>query len=88
MGIAIKRNRIEVDEDELDIYAATELSNALKELYDKGKKKVTLDLGKVERVSTPAIQVILSARKSFNEFHLESLQESVAHELKTLGIEF
>ena len=43
---------------------------------------------KVERVTTPVIQVILSARKSFNSVKLESVSDAVGDDFKKMGVEY
>ena len=87
MSVTIKRNTVIVDVEDLDIYAAGSLKDALFDLLDKGKKKVSVDLAKVNRITTPAIQVLISAGKTFAEFNVSSVSESLAVELKRLGVE-
>lgn len=86
MSITIKRNVVVVDVEDLDIYAAESLKDALFGLFDKGKKKVSVDLAKVSRITTPAIQVLISAGKTFAEFKVSSVSEALALELKRLGV--
>ena len=88
MSISVKKNTVAIEADSLDIYLAVSLKDALFELFEKGKKKVSLDLAAVERISTPGIQVILSAKKTFNEFNILSLSEQLSSELKKMGVEF
>ena len=87
MSVTIKRNCVVVDVEDLDIYAAGSLKDALSALFDKGKKKVSVDLSKVSRITTPATQVLISAGKTFAEFNVTSISESLAVELKRLGVE-
>ncbi|MDT8317659.1 MAG: hypothetical protein RQ824_06675 [bacterium] len=87
MSVTIKRNTVVVDVEDLDIYAAGSLKDALCGLFDKGKRKVSVDLAKVARITTPAIQVLISAGKTFAEFNVTSISESLAVELKRLGVE-
>lgn len=87
MSVTIKRNCVVVDVEDLDIYAAGSLKDALSTLFDKGKKKVSVDLAKVSRITTPAIQVLISAGKTFAEFNVTSINETLAVELKRLGVE-
>lgn len=88
MSVTIKKNVVVVDVDDLDIYAAGSLKDALSTLQDKGKKKVCVDLSKVGRITTPAIQVLISAGKTFSGFSVTSISEPLAVELKRLGVAF
>ena len=87
MSVTIKRNTVVVDVEDLDIYVAGSLKDALFGLSDKGKKKVSVDLTGVNRITTPAIQVLISAGKTFAEFKVSSVSEQLAVELKRLGVE-
>ncbi len=87
MSVTIKRNNVIVDVEDLDIYAAGSLKDALFGLFEKGKKKVSVDLAKVNKITTPAIQVLISAGKTFAEFNVTSVSEPLAVELKRLGVE-
>jgi len=87
MSVTIKRNIVIVDVEDLDIYAAGSLREALSGIFDKGKRKVSVDLAKVTRITTPAIQVLISAGKTFTEFNVTSISEPLAVELKRLGVE-
>ena len=86
MGIAVKKNSVVIDEENLDIYTADRLKETLLELAGKGKKKVVLDMKKVERVTTPALQVILSAKKTFEEVQVKYLNKVVAEDLERFGV--
>ena len=88
MSVTIKRNVVVVDVEDLDIYAAGSLKDALFGLLEKGKKKVSVDLARVNRITTPAIQVLISAGRTFTEFKVSSVSEPLAVELKRLGVEF
>ena len=87
MSVTIKKNCVVVDVEDLDIYAAGSLKDALSGLFEKGKKKVSVDLANVSRITTPAIQVLISAGKTFAEFNVASISEPLAGELKRLGVE-
>ena len=87
MSVTIKRNVVVVDVEDLDIYAAGSLKDALFGLFDKGKRKVSVDLARVNRITTPAIQVLISAGRTFAEFKVSSVSEPLAGELKRLGVE-
>ena len=86
MGIAVKKNNVVIDEENLDIYTADRLKETLLELVGKGKTKVVLDMKKVERVTTPALQVILSAKKTFEEVQVKSLNKAVNEDLARFGV--
>ncbi len=88
MSVTIKRNIVIVDVEDLDIYAVESLKDALFGLFDKGKKKVSVDLSRVNRITTPAIQVLISAGRTFAEFKVSSVSEQLAVELKRLGVQF
>jgi len=87
MAVTIKKNVITVEDEELDIYIVDELKNTLMELLNKGKKKVTLDLSNVERITTPAAQVIVSAKKSFDHIEIANARESIYLDLQKIGVE-
>lgn len=87
MGIIVKKNVLTVEDEELDIYIAEELKNTFLDLHNEGKKKVSLELGNVERMTTPAAQVIISARKSFRELKIINAGDSVSLDLKNIGVE-
>ena len=85
-SIKVSRNCITVNEDDLDIYIALELKDILLDLFEKEKKTITFNLSKVERLSTPGIQAIISATKSFKEVNFKGLQPSVAKVLERLEV--
>ena len=87
MSVTIKKNCVVVDVEDLDIYAAGSLKDALSSLFDKGKRKVSVDLAKVSRITTPAVQVLMSAGKTFADFNVVSINEQLAVEIKRLGVE-
>jgi len=60
---------------------AMELKEILIELYEKGKKKIILDLARVERLSTLGLLVVIRASKSFKEVNLKGVQPCVAEAL-------
>ncbi len=86
MDVKRSKNKVTVETDDLDIYVAEELKAKLDEVLKKSSDKATLDLAKVSRISTPALQVILSARNSFGELNVTNLCEEVACDLKMLGV--
>lgn len=88
MGISVTENKITMDEEELDIYAALELKNVLQEVLDNGVDDIRLDLSKVRSLSTPAAQVIVSAVRSFRKLDFAGeLQQSLNEDIRSIGIE-
>lgn len=85
-NIKVSRNCVTINEEDLDIYIALELKDILLALFEKDKKKITFNLSKVERLSTPGIEVIVSATKSFKEVNFKGLQPSVADVLERLEV--
>lgn len=88
MDVKRSKNKVIVETDDLDIYVAEELKTKLDDVLKKDFDKATLDMAKVLRISTPALQVILSAKKSFNELSVTNLCEDVACDLKMVGVVF
>lgn len=86
MDVKRSKDKITVEVDDLDIYVAEELKTKLDDVLKKSSDKATIDLAKVKRISTPALQVILSARKSFGELNVTNLCEEVAGDLKFIGV--
>ncbi|MBE9537169.1 MAG: hypothetical protein IMF07_08315 [Proteobacteria bacterium] len=82
------KNKVTVEVDDLDIYVAEELKNKLAEVLKKSPDKAILNLAKVKRISTPALQVILSAGNSFDELNVTDLCEEIASDLKMIGVAF
>ena len=82
------KDKVTVEVGDLDIYVAEELKGKLDDVLKKSSEKATINLAKVTRVSTPALQVILSARNSFDELKVSNLCEEVASDLKMVGIAF
>ena len=88
MDVKKSKNKVIVEVDDLDIYVAEELKGKLDEVLKKSSDKATIDLAKVTRISTPALQVILSAKNSFDELNVTNLCEEVIGDLKMIGITF
>ena len=89
MSISVNRNTITVNGPEFDIYDAIELKETLDKFVAKGKKSLNLNLFAVERISTPAIQVVLSAKETFSKCEIDTgdMKESVIDDLCLLGVE-
>ena len=88
MSISVNRNTVVVDGPDFDIYDAIELKDALNEFVSKGKKTLNIKLSAAEKVSTPAIQVVLSAFKTFSKCKVDTgdISESVLEDLRLLGV--
>lgn len=86
MDIKKKGNTIILGETDLDIYLAEPLMAEILDMFNKKKKNIVLDMGKVERVTTPVIQIILSAQRSFNSFKLKAVSNSVGDDLVKFGV--
>ncbi len=71
MNITVKGKKVTVKEEELDIYTAAEFKETLEALHNDGVKEVVLDLATVGSVSTPAVQVIAAAQKTFKKFSVK-----------------
>ncbi len=89
MTFTIHDTSLVIDGPELDIYDAIDLKDALVKLKEEGVETPILDLSKVLSISTPAIQVILSAQKSFKEFKIlgEELHSALISDLKLMEVE-
>ncbi|MDH4226789.1 MAG: hypothetical protein OEV59_03410 [Deltaproteobacteria bacterium] len=86
MGIKVEENTVIFEGSEIDIYDALDLRNALLELQGKGVTSVNLDLSSVESLSTPAIQVVISAKATFDTlvFSGSGLRPTVQEEFKLM----
>lgn len=89
MPVSVNRNTICVDGPEFDIYDAIELKETLDKFVAGGKKSLSLKLSAVERISTPAIQVVLSAKKTFGKCKIDTgkMKEPVIDDLRLLGVD-
>lgn len=87
MNITVKGKKVTVKEEELDIYTVTEFKDTLEALHNDGVKEVVLDLATVQSMSTPAVQVIAAAQKSFKKFSVKNIQSGVEDSLRHLGME-
>ena len=87
MPLKRKGKGISVDEEDFNIYVADELCTMLRELCDTGEKELVLDLKKVERLSTPGLQVILSARKSFPDFSIKGISKALSDQVGCMDLE-
>lgn len=88
MGIVTTNNTVTADCEEIDIYAAIEMKEALLGLIEAGMEEAGLDLSRARTLSTPAAQVIVSAVRSFKKLDfIGEVQESLNEDLRSIGIE-
>ncbi|MCK4739327.1 MAG: hypothetical protein KAT46_05205 [Deltaproteobacteria bacterium] len=89
MDIEVKKNKVSITTEDLNIYVAMDLKEVFDELNNKGEQEVSLDISKASSISTPLIQVILSAKKTFKNFTLnKNIASSVTDDTNSLGIKF
>lgn len=86
MDMTIENEIVKIEADELDIYTVAELKESFEGFLGDGMEEITLDFGMVERISTPALQVLVSAEKSFDSFDMTNLQPDVIAAFAQLGI--
>lgn len=87
MNILVKGKKVTIKEDELDIYTVAEFKETLKVLGDDGTKDVVLDLAAVESISTPAVQVIIAAQKTFKKLTVKNIQPGVKNCFRLIRVE-
>lgn len=81
----VVKNKILILQDELDIYDAPILKEKIAEVAASHDSSVILDLDQVEGVSTPVIQVLMSARKSLKDFTIVNIHEGVRKNCSLFG---
>lgn len=88
MQIIVENNEIIINDSDLDIYAALELKGRLDAFLKEGLKKAVLDLSRVSSLSTPAVQVILSAADEFESLDIKKcpLNQTLIEDLRSIGI--
>jgi len=70
-----------IEQEKLTIYEVEEFHKELVLLYDKAEDSLTLDFKSVEKVDMTAIQLLLSAQKSFEKKSLEMFLRNVSPEI-------
>ena len=85
MNCEIKDTLIIIKQDSLDIYDAPVLKEKITTVAYGDKRTVVLDLRDVEDISTPAIQVLIAAKKSFEGLKILNIKESVVNNLILLN---
>ena len=85
MNFEIKDNLIIIKQDSLDIYDAPVLKEKIAAAASADNRTVVLDLQNVGDMSTPAIQVLIAAKKSFEGLKILNIKESVVNNLILLN---
>lgn len=86
MEYTFVKDILKINQDEIDIYGSTSFKEVLEGSVKR--KNITIDLSKVDNLSTPAIQIILSAMKTMNGLKLKGVKKEVKRELFLLGVSF
>lgn len=86
MEYTFDKDILKINQDEIDIYDST----SFKEVLEKSvkRKNITIDLSKVDDLSTTAIQIILSALETMNGLKVKGVGKEVKRELFLLGVSF
>lgn len=77
MRCEVVGNKILILQDELDIYDASTLKEKILEVASSNDSSVIIDLQQVECLSTPIIQILMSAKKSLMDFKVLNINEAV-----------
>lgn len=85
MKCDIKENLVIIKQDSLDIYDATALKEKIASVSSAAQKSLVVDLGNLEDITTPAMQVLISAKKSLEGIKFINIKESVVNNLILLG---
>ncbi|MBI5193568.1 MAG: STAS domain-containing protein [Nitrospirae bacterium] len=85
MNCDVKKNLIIIKQDALDIYDATALKEKITSVSSTVTKSLVIDLGHLEDISTPAIQILISAKKSIEDLKFININESIVKNLILLG---
>lgn len=85
MKCEIKEKIIIIKQDSLDIYDAPILKEKIAVAASANKKSIIIDLQNVEDISTPAIQVLIAAKKSLEDLKVLNIREGVVNNLIMLG---
>lgn len=85
MNCDIKDNLIIIKQDTLDIYDATALKEKIASVSSTANKSLVVDLGNLEDITTPAVQILISAKKYLKGIRFINIKESVVNNLILLG---
>ncbi|MCK5140459.1 MAG: STAS domain-containing protein [Thermodesulfovibrionia bacterium] len=87
MSLSVRANKVTFKADALDIYVSEELKIALEKIHSKKPEKIVFDMKKVERISTPVLQLFISAKKSFDEFTLINMSPQLEKDIVNMGVQ-
>ncbi len=86
MEYTFDKDILKINQDEIDIYDSTTFKEVLEGSVKR--KGITIDLSMVDDMSTPAIQIILSALKTMDALKVKGVRKDVKRELFLLGVSF
>ena len=86
MSLSVRANKVTFKVDDLDIYVSEDLKSALEKSHSKKPEKIVFDMKKVERISTPVLQLLISAKKSFDEFTLINMSPQLEKDIVNMGV--
>ena len=78
-------NKILILQDELDIYDAPLLKEKIAIVANTNNNSVVVDLHQVESISTPVIQILMSAKKSLKDFNILNINDGIIRNLNLFG---
>ncbi|MBI5756151.1 MAG: STAS domain-containing protein [Nitrospirae bacterium] len=78
-------NKILILQDELDIYDAPLLKEKITTVANTNNNSVVVDLHQVESISTPVIQILISAKKSLKDFNILNINDGIIRNLNLFG---
>lgn len=84
MEYVFDKGIIRIEQSEIDIYDAMPFKDMLE--GHAGYEDLTIDMSMVEDLSTPAIQVIISALKTLKGLKVEGLSDGIKREISLLGV--
>lgn len=86
MAVTIKGSKLLLLEEDMDIYVSIEVKEALEVFLKEGKKTVTLDISSVHSICAPALQLIISASKTFQKFKIVGVNKDLKKFLRSIGV--
>ena len=78
-------NKILILQDELDSYDAPLLKEKITTVANTNNNSVVVDLHHVESISTPVIQILMSAKKSLKDFNILNINDGIIRNLNLFG---
>lgn len=85
MNCEVIQNRVLIQQDELDIYDALTLKEQITSVAASNNNSVVLDLQRVEGISTPIIQILLSFKRDIVDFKILNISEGVQKTIHLFG---